>query len=82
MSKHENLSCLWFADVSKKGKKNKAFVIQSGMNQYYVILKFYKDKQSYILYNDHDEVRIFKTIDAAARCLRQLWFKDIRVEFM
>lgn len=67
----------------RKRKLNKAFIIQSGMSQYYVALFFYRDRKRYVVCDSViTQPRTFMSLDTAARFLRQHYVRDIRVQML
>lgn len=64
----------------KDHKIRTAFIIQCGMNEYYIALFIFRDRKRYVVYNTADfKPRTFMSIDTAARFLRQNYVRKIEV---
>lgn len=67
----------------RKRKPNKAFIVQSGMSQYYIALFFYRDRKRYVICDSVlSQPRTFMSIDTAARFLRQHYVRDVRLQML
>lgn len=56
-------------------------VVQCGMNEYYIVIWFFRDPKRYVLYGVNEPIRprTFMSIDTAARFLRQNFVRKIEV---
>ena len=69
-----------FTSDFRERKVRLASIIQSGMNQYYIEVYFFRDKTRYVLHETRLlNVHTFMSIDSAARLLRQHFVRPINV---